>query len=469
MKKKVVLSLSIFATVLQETNAQVPSSIIEIQKVWHEKTANSLLSSQVVFENELNKPTGIKQRVMAQSRKGSSGSDTTAYKYSGTRGSLYNFNNYNDMGYSKHFYDFDNVFAGSTTNDVLADTIIRSLQSGNHDYSVAQVREDRRLDFFFDYSNFNGSVSINKSEFFNDMQGRTYQYIRSEWYNSMPAFDTTNITFYTYDGVSTNLIADSTAFLYNVGDYLARRYHYNTQNKIDSIYQQYYLPPYIATGITYMQYSSQGQLTKMVSELYKNGVITQRLSEDFGYDGASSIFNLCERQTTDYDQGNIVSQDSARLVRFIENDLIDSAQRQHYEDETWKTGFTYNYYYNSYNNPDSVIGNSNLFPLTDRFYFYYETYDDNPPVSINEMQEFKELDLYPNPFNDRLTINWKELENSLEQVSLINVLGQIVYSADQNLGKGQNVITLPKLPDGYYTLFIKSSKGNYYEKVVVKK
>jgi len=85
-------------------------------------------------------------------------------------------------------------------------------------------------------------------------------------------------------------------------------------------------------------------------------------------------------------------------------------------------------------------------------------------VSINDLTITNHLNIFPNPFNDNLTIS---VDNAtLSDISLFNVFGECVYSWSGN-GKNNLLIdNLSKIPAGAYFIKAKTDKGFLNKKIV---
>jgi len=93
---------------------------------------------------------------------------------------------------------------------------------------------------------------------------------------------------------------------------------------------------------------------------------------------------------------------------------------------------------------------------------------DGNGLSIDETSNL-DFSIYPNPVYDfaRLTIDGV-MHNEEGQLSLVNVLGEIIDTKDIHLNKGRNEIPLKldHLSDGLYTISIKSSSHNQSNTIV---
>jgi hypothetical protein len=85
----------------------------------------------------------------------------------------------------------------------------------------------------------------------------------------------------------------------------------------------------------------------------------------------------------------------------------------------------------------------------------------DPTASIKEYtNEINGLDVYPNPANDHISISFSSKGSNTGEISLINALGQTVYTKQVALNEGKNRLNvqLNELPKGIY--FAKVKNGN---------
>ncbi len=88
-------------------------------------------------------------------------------------------------------------------------------------------------------------------------------------------------------------------------------------------------------------------------------------------------------------------------------------------------------------------------------------------VDIHDMDFENSINVFPNPSNGIFNINFgNEYQNSEIVISVLNVLGDIIYENKQTAG-GQLTIDLTHQPAGTYTLKLKTEKGFASKKIII--
>ncbi len=87
-------------------------------------------------------------------------------------------------------------------------------------------------------------------------------------------------------------------------------------------------------------------------------------------------------------------------------------------------------------------------------------------VSSNEKLD---VEIYPNPAKDIVTIVLESNGNKLSQINLYNIQGQVIYSKEYAINEGQNniPIELHAIPNGVYYLLVSSNGKKDRKKIVV--
>lgn len=93
----------------------------------------------------------------------------------------------------------------------------------------------------------------------------------------------------------------------------------------------------------------------------------------------------------------------------------------------------------------------------------------NRPVSI-EKEQFSEvgLKLFPNPVQDRVTLDFELEQVGVVQIQLLSLKGQSVFQSDlgqMSPGKHRHQIVLPNLPEGMYLLELKTATQREVRKI----
>jgi len=91
-----------------------------------------------------------------------------------------------------------------------------------------------------------------------------------------------------------------------------------------------------------------------------------------------------------------------------------------------------------------------------------------PPTGISDAKtDANNLNSYPNPANDDITLDWKGFNGKVTGVQLFNILGQEVYHSETLTGTNIR-IAVSGFNAGNYTMRIVTDKGTFAKKIVVK-
>jgi hypothetical protein len=438
----------------------------------------SLLKKQAASNETAQKPTEIKQRVIAQtSIDGDIGvQDTATYKYSGTHTSRYNHNSFfEEPSYNWEFQSdyFTGPIADLVTRsfDLQADSIISYDGSTPYSISKAYYRPDNKIDSFFNYDDVGTSLNSRRAtkHIFNST-GALQQYTNLSNSNNITVLDTSEYKRLWYNIAGTQLLKDTTYNL-NGGNWEASSvtlYFYNTLNNLDSVVEfDEAAGTFQLSNTTKIEYDGNGRLVKLVGNSYDNSGTAEYLTIfSFGYTGPSILFSQFEENDVDLNSNDTFN--TAIIKTFGANNLPDTMKYGVYENGVFETDLTFKYFYNSYNNPDSLIAHDIDGEWVGRFNFYYETYDDGNNVGIKNVASNKNFNIYPNPFDSKINIDWRDAKTHAK-ISLINISGQTIFSVDKDLIPGNNAIELPVLIKGNYLLMIQNEKGETFTSKILKK
>ena len=80
------------------------------------------------------------------------------------------------------------------------------------------------------------------------------------------------------------------------------------------------------------------------------------------------------------------------------------------------------------------------------------------------------MKMYPNPASESVKVTFSSEESAKGVVSVMNLMGQIVYTENVNIYEGYNMVTLPvnNFRSGVYMVNIKTEKGTSTQKLIVK-
>jgi len=91
------------------------------------------------------------------------------------------------------------------------------------------------------------------------------------------------------------------------------------------------------------------------------------------------------------------------------------------------------------------------------------------PTSVNDIIKVDDLQVFPNPTNDYLNIDFTLNKVSDVAVSLVDMTGNVVYNNPlKNLNGNQGlVINTANFANGMYTLSLRTAEGNITRKVSI--
>ena len=78
----------------------------------------------------------------------------------------------------------------------------------------------------------------------------------------------------------------------------------------------------------------------------------------------------------------------------------------------------------------------------------------NAPISVQELDGFDQLILYPNPTSTNFNIQWNSQSNELVQIRIVDITGKVVYFNSHAITVGMNTIEMDaqSWSNGYYTI-----------------
>ncbi len=467
MKKTALLAATLGCMI--QAQAQIGKPATENKKLKeHRAMVQQLLKNQF-GGGTAQKPTGTQHRVIAQVMQELGGPvDSMSFKYSGTKGSNYNYDN-GDFLYPQSFetwYAPRPMLPTLISNplDLLADTI--SFYDGNTvtDMETATYRSDNKI------TN-STSISIDPSAddyYFRianvyNTQGHIVKAYNVESMNNGVNYDTLSLITTTYNGTFTQAVVD-TVFNKTAGGYEPVnlfKYYYNASNKIDSI---------VIADITLVP------MQKFSFKYYPDGKLQQLINtsddvtavDSFGYTTGIAYATLWDSKVAITFEGETNVFGTRTLKYPGTSGLPDSARLYDYDEtgNTWELFQTAKYSYTSFNEPQQIEFREDG-DVLGHFRFYYESYDDGVS-SIKSIAEHKEFNIYPNPFRNNMSIDWKGKAQSDVSIRLVNILGQEVYSTSLQLNTGSNTLQLPALNSGNYILVIRDAEGKSWSSKVVK-
>jgi hypothetical protein len=87
-------------------------------------------------------------------------------------------------------------------------------------------------------------------------------------------------------------------------------------------------------------------------------------------------------------------------------------------------------------------------------------------TNVNSYQKEKDINVYPNPTSNQITIEFPNSINTKSLIELYDLTGKKVLSVKQTIQQ-RTTINLPHLPQGIYSLKVTANDTVYFEKVAI--
>ncbi len=120
-------------------------------------------------------------------------------------------------------------------------------------------------------------------------------------------------------------------------------------------------------------------------------------------------------------------------------------------------------------NADKISGTTDFTGLiADATWAVWFAVGERDLVALNDLEEHMELNVFPNPFNESLTLRFAAEKSGEAQVELLDVLGRQLYTTQLDVYTGANEIQLPDLDLGVgtYTLRLVMEEASAARQVV---
>ena len=80
-------------------------------------------------------------------------------------------------------------------------------------------------------------------------------------------------------------------------------------------------------------------------------------------------------------------------------------------------------------------------------------------------KETSDISIYPNPFNNNITISFNSIVGDNVTIDVLNIKGEKVYSKLVEVNNGQNLVTLNQsgLANGIYLLYLSNDPNKSYK------
>lgn len=454
--KKILLSVLTSATALS-LHAQQQDYRLELR----DQLVNSIMKQQAATTRVAAKTTGSKERLISTKSYFQTGAtyvlfDSAVLHYSGTKGSLFDFNKmiYNIYSLPDQS-DYPTLYMHTTSPNDIADVLYDSAQ----DYTFSSGTVSIATSYYRQYSgNFTSRSSYT---YYDTMQsGNIYSYNASgdvtsivNFTRSPSSYDTSYISYFSYNS-SEQLIRDS-----------------GTTKDISGIYKPYFKESY--------GYDASGHISD-VTLFYVNT--------------STSGWQPYSKYLIDYNAAgkvNTVSIDTGiSFVQYYKTTYSYTPGVNYYTGTTdslwsgtnWQSYATMAKYLNAAHLPDSMVSIYALGYKTKHVYRYDAanniTVDTTYTItsgstSANFQQYFYEaypdavhdvklpsiaVQLYPNPATSIMNINMQNTTgNTPLQLSIYNEQGQIVKRAFLNTLNGHAIMHIEDLASGIYFVNIQAN------------
>lgn len=478
MKKTLLLAIAMIS--LNGLYAQISKD--DLLRKWQ---TNQVMISRLLQAGHTpgaqQKPTGLSYRVIGNMIKvANGGSDSSAFKYSGTRSSnfnhddpYYNYNAHFEGGYAPlpilpYSIDLLDAFFDIDPGNLQADTIryysnlsLAGLRSAAYNATHKVTRSSH---------NETGSPIVDARINAYNAQGRLSAAYTLQSDDNGLTFDTTVARTWTYNVAGTQIVADSIFENTPTGFMLSGvlQYYNNTAGKLDSIVLISSLAgPAGPVQKLLFSYYNDGKLRQVISKTVNIPAIQYESIDSFGYKPGAAYATYRQSMLNSTVDGESITVGTRTIKYPGANNLPDSAQVFDYvsASSSWELENSIKYSYTSFGAP-SIITFTKSGALAATSYFYYESFENG--TSLKPVTENKDFAIYPNPFHDHLSITWKKSAATKVGLTLFNISGQEVYRSTLQLHTGENTLALPALAPGNYLLLLSDSQGAAWSHKMIK-
>ncbi len=99
------------------------------------------------------------------------------------------------------------------------------------------------------------------------------------------------------------------------------------------------------------------------------------------------------------------------------------------------------------------------------------TFDISISVGLNEIENFMDVKLYPNPTNGNTTLEFENMTENEATIKLINQLGQVITVQEVQLSQGKNAVKLNtlELNSGLYIVVLETKNNSVNRRLIIQK
>ena len=87
-------------------------------------------------------------------------------------------------------------------------------------------------------------------------------------------------------------------------------------------------------------------------------------------------------------------------------------------------------------------------------------------TSINE-SDIQNIEIYPNPSSGMFTIEFRSIIEKKSNISILNSIGNVVFSEELMIGESSKDIDLSELSKGIYLIELQTELGFYKKKIIL--
>ncbi len=464
MNKKLTL-MSLCFGIAMSANAQQQLFPIKPDQAKHLRLINSIIQRNTATKNAHQKPTAIRQRVIAQSMSGEDMTDSFHYTYSSTKGSYYDYNKILQPGYSTDFFPEElPIFLSAevnTSKDVLADNIATFYTGEEPEESIAYYNLSGSIDSSIKSS----GDDVRKTFVTYNAEGRIIKF-HQDFFTS-GTLSGGNLRKTAYSG--SEIVTDSTFNRVGSSWNLTGRsiYSYDAEGNITAL--QKFTTSEDFYELYEFRYDASGRLRATEGSMVLGSTSIPTVTDTVGYTDGIDYITFYQ-----YAYSGGFGASGFRLFQYPGTHAgPDSLRIDNFDEDVWVHQGTGHFTYNEFDNPAELEliaaeTEETEEDMMDVMRFYYETYDDGVS-STDDVTLKNQFGIYPNPFVDNLNIEYKGTDKARMQLQLSDISGRVIFNGNKRLNAGINTINLPQLPAGAYILVIKNELGASFTQKIIRK
>ena len=473
MKKS--LTISMLALCFGATNAQAQQSKHTVQHDPVFRYAQEIVANKTA--NKTTKTSTVKQRVIAEAGYDIWGgilskSDSLLFKYSGSNGSKFDynelsFNPYFSEGNSGNIYDYGEMAVKADTVKHWSGSPLAPYELITKNFTSSTKIKDYR------YSNYWDGSKNERRVVDYDLFGKPSSVWLFAWNPSLSQWDTTGKIVFAYNGI--NMLESDTSYSYSGGVLSilgAGTYVYDWGGNLVSKLQQqdfgWGLIDFVKYSFTY--YPNQ-TIKELLIELDNGFGFVPNSKYEVAHDPANRF--ITHETAWIYDEIAMAWEPFYKYSRGINLQGLPDTSRFYNWDMSMNDWDMYEMaisIYNTEDNPEKVIyyhpGATGL-DVDYLYKFYYEWYN---VLSINEEKATSHnVRVYPNPASDFVTVQFEGQSNEVSKIQITNAVGQIVRSVNLGRIRTTEQVSLSGLAPGLYYLGVLGKDGIFISRQSVLK